>query len=68
MISGGAQSLEQLIDMIYEAAVLPDRWKDVLNSLSGRFGAKGGILFTSSLDNVRWLGAGESEQKRPTEQ
>jgi len=62
MISGGAQSLEQLIDMIYEAAVLPDRWKDVLNSLSGRFGAKGGILFTSSLDNVRWLGAGESEQ------
>jgi len=53
---------EQLIDTIYEAAVLPERWADVLNGLSDRFGGKGGILFTSALDNVRWLGAGESEQ------
>jgi DNA-binding CsgD family transcriptional regulator len=62
MLSAGWASLEQLIDMIYEAAVLPDRWADVLNHLSDRFGAKGGVLFTSSLDDVRWLGAGESEQ------
>jgi DNA-binding CsgD family transcriptional regulator len=51
-----------LIDQIYEAAVVPDGWKTVLNELSDRFGAKGGALWTSSPDNVRWLGAGETEQ------
>ncbi len=50
-----------LIDSIYEAAVLPDGWRDVINGISDRFHGKGGLLFTTSLDDVRWMGAGESE-------
>jgi DNA-binding CsgD family transcriptional regulator len=50
-----------LLDQIYEAAVVPDAWRTIITSLSDRFDAKGGLLFTSSPDQVRWLGAGESE-------
>jgi DNA-binding CsgD family transcriptional regulator len=52
----------KLIDQIYEAAVVPDAWRRVIGTLSDRFDAKGGLLFTSNSDAVRWLGAGESEE------
>jgi DNA-binding CsgD family transcriptional regulator len=52
----------KLLDQIYEAAVVPAGWRTIINSLSDRFDAKGGILFSSTLDNFRWLGAGSSER------
>lgn len=54
--------MEQLLDQIYEAAVVPDGWRNVITDLSDRFGCKGGLLFTGKPDSVRWLGAGQSEQ------
>jgi DNA-binding CsgD family transcriptional regulator len=54
--------VEQLLEKIYEAAVVPDGWRNVITDLSDHFGCKGGLLFSSTPDNVRWLGAGESEQ------
>jgi DNA-binding CsgD family transcriptional regulator len=35
---------EGLLDFIYEAAVLADRWPDVLDRVSASCGAKGGVL------------------------
>lgn len=37
-----------LIDSIYEAAVLPQKWSDVLDSISSRFAARGGMLIRAS--------------------
>ena len=49
---------DQLIDRIYEAAVLPDHWPVVLDLLAQRFGTRGGLLFTNSAEGTKWLGGG----------
>jgi DNA-binding CsgD family transcriptional regulator len=51
--------MERLIDQVYEAAVMPDQWPELLASLGRRFDARGGLLFTNSLDGTRWIGGGE---------
>ena len=47
-----------LIDDIYEAALLPDRWPGVLARLGDEVGTMGGLLFTNSAEGTRWLGGG----------
>lgn len=42
---------ETLEDRIYEAAVLPERWKDLLGELSGLTGTDGGILMGFEISN-----------------
>ncbi|WP_088183120.1 helix-turn-helix transcriptional regulator [Sphingobium sp. Z007] len=37
-----------LVDSIYEAAVMPERWENVLDALAARFHAKGGMLIRAS--------------------
>ena len=43
-----------MIDSIYEAAVSLDRWPHILTRISSHAGARGGLLFTSDQDGVRW--------------
>src|SRR3990167_7099953 len=39
---------EGIIDRIYEAAVIPERWQSVLGELSQLANSDGGLLFTSN--------------------
>ncbi len=56
-----SDSNSDLIGRIYEAAVLPEGWRTIIGDLSDHLGGKGGLLFTSSLDDFRWMGVGETE-------
>ena len=49
---------ERLVDLIYEAAVLPDLWPRLLESIGDRFGARGGLLFANHQTETKWLGGG----------
>jgi hypothetical protein len=47
-------ALESLVDRIYEAAALPDRWPEVLDALAGMANAVGGVLLVRCGD--QWTG------------
>lgn len=44
----------KLIDEIYEAAVVPERWADVLDRLAAGAGGVGTILFAASQNRFQW--------------
>ncbi|KAB1074324.1 helix-turn-helix transcriptional regulator [Methylobacterium planeticum] len=44
-----------LVDTIYEASLLPERWIDVLDLMTGIAGGAGTILLASDIENLRWL-------------
>ncbi|MCD0416027.1 helix-turn-helix transcriptional regulator [Rhodopseudomonas sp. BR0M22] len=46
--------LLQYIDGIYEAAVVPEKWPDVLGSLSQEVSGDGGVLFTFARKDMSW--------------
>src|SRR5262245_12178606 len=46
---------EEFIDRIYEAAVVPEFWPEVLHELGEIAGARGTILLTADASNVRWV-------------
>ena len=48
-----------LIDRIYEAAALPERWPAVLADLGRRCGAAGGLFFSSSPSELSWIASPE---------
>ncbi len=43
-----------LIDEIYEAAIVPEKWADVLDQLAARSGGVGTILFAASPNRFQW--------------
>ncbi len=43
-----------LVDAIYEAALVPERWPNVLGRISRSLDGVGGLLFTSRLDRMQW--------------
>jgi DNA-binding CsgD family transcriptional regulator len=43
------------VDRIYEAAVVPEMWPDVLEAISGPSNAVGGLLFTTSERSGGWM-------------
>jgi DNA-binding CsgD family transcriptional regulator len=47
--------METLIDRIYEAALVPDRWNQVLEALNRIGGGIGATLFTASDGPTRWI-------------
>ncbi len=47
--------VEALEDLIYEAAIVPERWADVLDRLAQIAGAEGAILLAADMQNLRWL-------------
>ncbi|MBR0757114.1 helix-turn-helix transcriptional regulator [Bradyrhizobium jicamae] len=46
---------EHLIDLVYEAAVVPEFWPKVLHRVSDIAGARGVILLTADPKDVRWV-------------
>ena len=44
----------ELIDSIYECAMLPELWPGVLDRLATFAGARGGHLFTANSSVVNW--------------
>ncbi|MFG1301292.1 helix-turn-helix transcriptional regulator [Xanthobacter sp. V3C-3] len=49
-----ADDLAALIDLIYEAAVVPEKWPHLLGRLSQRMDGSGGILFTAGSSGTAW--------------
>lgn len=43
-----------LIDLIYEAAFLPDNWETVLNDMALQAGGAGTVLFNSNAVSTKW--------------
>ena len=48
---------EDLVDQVYEAAVLPGRWYAVLDNVASRVGSVGGLLFTANSQHSAWVGS-----------
>lgn len=46
---------DRLVDDIYEAAIVPERWKDVLDRLASLASAEGALLFAAAPGQPRWL-------------
>lgn len=46
-----SRNLDGLVDLIYEAAVFPELWLEVLDQLAALTDTQGGTLFTASRDN-----------------
>jgi DNA-binding CsgD family transcriptional regulator len=46
---------DRLVDEIYEAAIVPERWKGVLDRLAHLANAEGALLFAAAPGNPRWL-------------
>jgi DNA-binding CsgD family transcriptional regulator len=46
---------EDVIDSIYEAAVLPDRWGTLLDTIARSLGCRGGLIFSVRVGDPEWL-------------
>lgn len=46
---------DHLVDEIYEAAIVPERWKIVLDRLAGLADAEGALVFAAAPGLPRWL-------------
>ncbi|MFB9262381.1 helix-turn-helix transcriptional regulator [Bradyrhizobium erythrophlei] len=46
---------DHLIDLVYEAAVVPELWPNVLHRVGGIAGARGIVLLTADPHDVRWV-------------
>jgi DNA-binding CsgD family transcriptional regulator len=53
---------EQLLDLIYEAAAIPEKWPEVLDSLAKMTGAAGTILLTTDPKTLRWTSSESTRQ------
>lgn len=47
--------MEDFVDEIYEAALVPERWVTVLDRLAGLADAEGSLLFAAATGEPRWL-------------
>lgn len=56
------KNIEDTIDKIYECAYIPELWPTVLDDLSEKTGAWGGMLFTATPYATRWI-ASDSTSK-----
>ena len=46
-----------LVDHIYEAALIPDRWPSVLDEIAALCDAPGGLIIVTTPDHLRWTGS-----------
>ena len=51
-----------LLDVIYEAAAIPEKWSEVLDSLAKMTGAAGTILLTTDPKTLRWTSSESTRQ------
>ncbi|MEA2915853.1 MAG: hypothetical protein QOJ15_7934 [Bradyrhizobium sp.] len=52
----------QLLDLIYEAAAVPEMWPAVLDSLAKIAGAAGTFLITADPRTIRWTSSDSLRQ------
>lgn len=52
----------KLIDSIYEAAVVANRWPSLLEAVGRQADARGGLIYTVNAGQARWLGGGEAAE------
>lgn len=52
---GGAVAIDPFIDDIYEAAVVPEKWRSILDRLAEIADAEGTLLFAAGPGDPRWL-------------
>lgn len=50
----GEADHKALVDLIYEAAVVPEQWPHLLGRLSSMIDGAGGLLFTANAGGTRW--------------
>lgn len=62
MADSRAMPDELLIDVIYEAAHIPELWPSLLDRLSELTGAWGGMLFTVTPEATRWIASPQTEK------
>jgi len=53
-MTDASPKVESIVEEVYEAAVLPELWPGVLDKVAALSGAAGGVLFTTSGQDVRW--------------
>lgn len=59
-------AFESLVDLIYEAAVLPELWPKVLDRVGQAYGAaKGGVLFGGAAPDFQMIGGGAAAEILP---
>jgi DNA-binding CsgD family transcriptional regulator len=51
---GRLDTNDDVVDRIYEAAIIPELWPLVLDELSREISSAGGILFTATAGEIRW--------------
>jgi DNA-binding CsgD family transcriptional regulator len=56
-----------ILDHIYEAALLPERWPSVLDLLSRQYGARGGLLVGGTAPDMQWIAGGEDAESTMTD-
>jgi hypothetical protein len=49
---------DHLLDLIYEAAAIPDRWPAVLDRMAEIAGGVGTFLITADPRTIRWTSSG----------
>ena len=52
----------ELLDQVYEAAAIPEKWPEVLDSLAKIIGAAGTVLLTTDPKTLRWTSSGQVRQ------
>ncbi|GGY97241.1 helix-turn-helix transcriptional regulator [Pseudoduganella plicata] len=50
--------MESLIQQIYEAAIIAEKWPSLLEEVGERFHSRGALLFTLAADGTCWRGGG----------
>jgi DNA-binding CsgD family transcriptional regulator len=48
---------DDLVDKVYEAALVPELWDTVLDNVASRVGSVGGLLFTANSQRTGWVGS-----------
>ncbi len=54
-MKGAKSSNDELIDVIYESAIVPEKWPHVLDRLADLAGCMGTMLFASSVHSIQWI-------------
>lgn len=49
------ERMSSFLDLVYEAAFIPENWKAVLDHMARSIGAEGTVLFNTRAANTRWV-------------
>ena len=49
---------DDLVDLIYEAAAIPELWVAVLDAVAARVGSVGGVIYAANAQHTGWVASG----------